>query len=228
MKKLLSLLLIISLAFSLLVSCTKDNTDDDDTADTSDTPEYKYAKITVKDHGDIILKLNATVAPITVENFLNLANSGFYDGLTFHRIIEDFMIQGGDPNGNGTGGNTDENGDKINIKGEFSNNGVKNNISHKRGVISMARSGNSYYPALAYNTASSQFFICNADAPHLDGDYAAFGWVIEGMDVVDSITREGIKHTTTAQNGTISDKSKQPVITSITEISRREALAYTK
>ena len=154
-----------------------------------------------------------------------LVNDGFYDGLTFHRIIENFMIQGGDPLANGTGGNTDENGKEINIKGEFSNNGVKNDISHKRGVISMARSGNQYNPASAYNTASSQFFICNADAPHLDGDYAAFGWVIAGMDVVDSITAEGIKHTS---NGVISDKSKQPVITSITEISKKEAMKYAK
>ena len=92
----------------------------------------------------------------------------------------------------------------------------------------MARSGNQSNPAAAYNTASSQFFICNADAPHLDGDYAAFGWVIAGMDVVDSITAEGIKHTTTAQNGAISDKSKQPVITSITEISKKEAMKYAK
>ena len=184
-----------------------------------------YVKITVEGHGDIILELDAKTAPITVENFLMLVNDGFYDGLTFHRIIENFMIQGGDPLANGTGGNTDENGKEINIKGEFSNNGVKNDISHKRGVISMARSGNQYNPASAYNTASSQFFICNADAPHLDGDYAAFGWVIAGMDVVDSITAEGIKH---ASNGVINDKSKQPVITSITEISKKEAMKYAK
>ena len=187
-----------------------------------------YVKITVEGHGDIILELDAKTAPITVENFLMLVNDGFYDGLTFHRIIENFMIQGGDPLANGTGGNTDKNGKEINIKGEFSNNGVKNDISHKRGVISMARSGNQYNPSAAYNTASSQFFICNADAPHLDGDYAAFGWVIAGMDVVDSITAEGMKYTSAEQNGAISDKSKQPVITSITEISKKEAMKYAK
>ena len=185
----------------------------------------KFVKISVEGHGDIILELDPKTAPITVENFLTLANDGFYDGLTFHRIIENFMIQGGDPKANGTGGNTDKNGKEINIKGEFSANGVENNLAHKRGVISMARSGNQYNPASAYNTASSQFFICNADSPHLDGDYAAFGWVIAGMEVVDSITAEGVKHAT---DGVISDKSKQPVITSITEISKREAMRYAK
>lgn len=224
MKKLLSLILILTLCLTVLVGCKKDDKDNNENKNTV----YKYAKMTVKDHGDIILKLNATVAPVTVENFLNLANSGFYDGLTFHRIIENFMIQGGDPKANGTGGNTDENGNKINIFGEFSNNGHKNDISHKRGVISMARSGNQYYPALAYNTASSQFFICNADAPHLDGDYAAFGWVISGMDVVDSITAEGITHTSTAQNGAISNKADQPTIISVVEIGEDVALSYVK
>ena len=241
MKKLLSLLLTLSLAFSTLASCGKDNSDDgsDGTANrapSTDACEYfasrsteghdiKYVKMTVKDHGDIVLLLDATTAPVTVENFLKLVNGGFYDGLTFHRIIADFMIQGGDPNANGTGGNLDEDGNRINIFGEFSNNGHFNDISHKRGVISMARSGNPYYPALAYNTASSQFVICNADAPHLDGDYAAFGWVISGMDVVDSITEEGVKHAT---GGVISDRSEQPVITSIVEISKADALAYTE
>ena len=220
MKKLISILMILALSLSLLASCKKDGTDDDE-----DTEVYKYVKMTVKDHGDIILKLDSETAPITVKNFLILVNSGFYDGLTFHRIIENFMIQGGDPNANGTGGNYDEGGNKITIKGEFSNNGHKNDISHKRGVISMARSGNQYYPSLAYNTASSQFFICNADSPHLDGDYAAFGWVIAGMDVVDSITEEGLKY---ASGGVISNKSKQPVIESVTQITEKEALDYTK
>lgn len=220
MKKLLSLILIITLCLTVLAGCKKDGKDEN-----KDTTVYKYAKMTVKDHGDIILKLNATVAPVTVENFLNLANSGFYDGLTFHRIIENFMIQGGDPNANGTGGVYDDTGNKVTIFGEFTNNGHQNDISHKRGVISMARSGNQYFPSLAYNTASSQFFICNADAPHLDGDYAAFGWVIAGMDVVDSITAEGIKHTS---GGVISNKAYQPVIVSVTEIPESAALSYVK
>ncbi|MBO5195706.1 MAG: peptidylprolyl isomerase [Clostridia bacterium] len=130
--------------------------------------------MSVKDYGIIKLTLDHTQAPITVENFVSLVEEGFYDGLTFHRIIENFMIQGGDPKGNGTGG-SDEN-----IKGEFAANYVNNTISHKRGVISMARSQD-------YNSASSQFFICHADATYLDGQYAAFGQVMEGLDVVDKI-----------------------------------------
>lgn len=131
-------------------------------------------EMSVKDFGVIKLTLDHKQAPITVENFVSLVEKGFYDGLTFHRIIEDFMIQGGDPKGNGTGG-SDEN-----IKGEFAANYVNNTISHKRGVISMARSQD-------YNSASSQFFICHADATYLDGQYAAFGQVTEGLDVVDKI-----------------------------------------
>lgn len=122
----------------------------------------------------IKIELDPEAAPITVANFEKLVKEGFYDGLTFHRIIPGFMIQGGDPNGNGTGGS------KENIKGEFASNGVNNPISHKRGVISMAR-------AQDPDSASSQFFIMHADAPYLDGQYAAFGHVTEGMDVVDEI-----------------------------------------
>lgn len=122
----------------------------------------------------IKIELDPQAAPITVANFEKLVKEGFYDGLTFHRIIPGFMIQGGDPNGNGTGGS------KENIKGEFASNGVNNPISHVRGVISMAR-------AQDPDSASSQFFIMHADAPYLDGQYAAFGHVIEGMDVVDEI-----------------------------------------
>jgi cyclophilin family peptidyl-prolyl cis-trans isomerase len=125
--------------------------------------------------GVITLELDPETAPITVANFVKLVNEGFYDGLTFHRVVEGFMIQGGDPLGTGTGG-SDEN-----IKGEFASNGVENNISHTRGVISMARSSD-------MDSASSQFFITNADASGLDGDYAAFGRVISGMDVVDEIS----------------------------------------
>ena len=127
------------------------------------------------DNGRIIkIGLDESAAPITTENFKNLVRSGFYDGLTFHRIIPGFMIQGGDPKGNGTGGSG------KNIKGEFASNGVNNPIAHKRGVISMAR-------AMNPDSASSQFFIMHADAPHLDGEYAAFGHVTEGMDAVDEI-----------------------------------------
>ncbi len=158
-----------------------------------------HATIEVADYGTIKLELDADTAPITVANFAKLANEGFYDGLTFHRIIEGFMIQGGDPNGNGTGG-SDEN-----IKGEFAENGVENGISHERGVISMARSS-------AYDSASSQFFIMQADGTYLDGQYAAFGHVTEGMEVVDAIAEAA---NPTDSNGTIA-AADQPVITSIT------------
>ena len=139
------------------------------------------ATITMEDGGVIKLELYPEIAPNTVKNFIHLANSGFYDGVIFHRVIEGFMIQGGDPDGRGTGG------PGYRIKGEFSNNNHKNDLSHERGVISMARQGNPYFPASAYNTAGSQFFIMHADSDFLDGDYAALGKVIEGMDVVDRI-----------------------------------------
>lgn len=154
--------------------------------------------ITVKDYGNIKLELDADNSPITVTNFVNLVNEKFYDGLTFHRIIKGFMIQGGDPEHNGTGGS-----DKT-IKGEFSENGITNNISHKRGVISMARSND-------MNSASSQFFIVHEDSTFLDGKYAAFGKVLEGMDIVDKIAETAI---TTDENGTV-EFENQPVIESI-------------
>lgn len=158
------------------------------------------AVISVKDYGDITVELDAKSAPETVENFVKLAEDGFYDGLTFHRIISGFMIQGGDPNGNGTGGS-----DK-NIKGEFAANGFdKNEISHTRGTISMAR-------AQDYNSASSQFFIMHADAPSLDGQYAAFGHVTSGIEIVDKICEST---PVTDNNGTV-EAANQPVITSIT------------
>lgn len=161
-----------------------------------------HISIEVSNYGTIKAELDADAAPITVTNFINLANSGFYDGLTFHRVIDGFMIQGGDPEGNGTGGSTEK------IKGEFSNNGIDNNISHTRGTISMARSS-------AYNSASSQFFIMQKDRTSLDGQYAAFGTVTDGMDIVDKICKDC---TDTNQNGVITDKSKQPVITKVNVI----------
>ena len=132
------------------------------------------AIIDIKDYGTIKVELNPNEAPITVENFVKLAKSGFYNGLTFHRVIKGFMIQGGCPKGNGTGGPGYE------IKGEFAANGVQNNISHKRGVISMARA---YDP----NSAGSQFFIMHKDGTFLDGQYAAFGETVEGIEVVDKV-----------------------------------------
>lgn len=157
-----------------------------------------HIKIKVKDYGTISVELDADVAPITVTNFVDLAKDGFYDGLTFHRIISGFMIQGGDPLGNGTGG-----ADKT-IKGEFSENGVENSISHVRGTISMARSQD-------YDSASSQFFIMHKDNPGLDGQYAAFGTVTKGMEVVDKICEDTQVED---ENGTVAAEN-QPVIKSI-------------
>lgn len=133
-------------------------------------------QIEMENGGVITVELYPDKAPITVENFLSLVNRGFYNGLIFHRVIEGFMIQGGDPEGTGMGGSG------KNIKGEFKSNGVDNDLSHERGVISMARSQNP-------NSASSQFFICHADAKYLDGQYAAFGKVVDGMDTVDEIAK---------------------------------------
>lgn len=158
-----------------------------------------HAEIDIKDYGVIKVELNGDVAPITVANFINLANSHFYDGLTFHRIIDGFMMQGGDPLGNGTGGSENT------IKGEFSQNGVENNLSHTRGAISMARSTD-------MDSASSQFFIVQSDSTYLDGQYACFGYVTDGMDIVDEICKNAV---TTDSNGSVSAEN-QPVINSIT------------
>ena len=137
--------------------------------------------IEMEDGGIIKAELYPEIAPNTVNNFISLINKGYYDGVIFHRVIPGFMIQGGDPQGTGRGG------PGYKIKGEFTNNGFTNNLKHTRGVLSMARQGNPYNPKSAYDTAGSQFFIMVADAPHLDKDYASFGKVIEGMDVVDRI-----------------------------------------
>ena len=159
-----------------------------------------YADIEMQDYGTITVELDQDAAPITTANFVSLAESGFYDGLTFHRIIDGFMMQGGDPNGDGTGGSGQ------NIEGEFSNNGYDNPLSHTRGAVSMARSSD-------YNSASSQFFIVQEDASEsLDGDYAVFGYVTEGMDIVDEICQSAQP---TDGNGTI-PAAQQPVITTIT------------
>ena len=157
-----------------------------------------HAVISVKDYGDIALELDGDTAPATVQNFMELAGAGFYDGLTFHRIMDGFMIQGGDPNGDGTGGS------EKTIQGEFASNGFENNISHEKGVISMARSGDP-------NSASSQFFITVADSPFLDGEYAAFGHVTEGQDVADKIAADAQP---LDDNGTIAPED-QPVIKSV-------------
>lgn len=179
--------------------CGGDTSKKADVSEQVDVPEVAYADIEMEGYGTITVELNGKVAPLTVANFIKLSEDGFYDGLTFHRIIEGFMMQGGDPNGNGTGGSDN------NVKGEFSANGVENDLSHTRGAISMAR-------AQDYDSASSQFFIVQEDSPHLDGSYAAFGYVIEGMDIVDEIC-EGAEPID--KNGTILEE-EQPVITKIT------------
>lgn len=184
-------LFVLMLSLFLLAGCSKV------TSKKSDKKLLKgfiNVEMSVKDYGKINLKLNADVAPITVTNFVNLVNEGFYNNLTFHRIIKDFMIQGGDPLHNGTGGS------KNKIKGEFKDNGVNNNISHKKGVISMARSSD-------YDSASSQFFIVTKDSTFLDGEYAAFGVVTSGLDVVLKIS--DVK--AIDDNGTVEYKN-QPVI----------------
>ena len=169
------------------------------TSSTLDENLIYYADIEIADYGTITVELDQEAAPITVANFVELAESGFYDGLTFHRIIEGFMMQGGDPEGNGTGGSDET------IVGEFSDNGYDNTLTHTRGAISMARSND-------YDSASSQFFIVHEDSDHLDGQYAVFGYVTEGMDVVDAVCEAAEP---TDSNGTISTED-QPVITSIT------------
>lgn len=158
-----------------------------------------HAEIQVKDYGTITVELDADTAPITVTNFVNLAKDGFYDNLTFHRIMDGFMIQGGDPNGDGTGG-----ADQT-IKGEFSSNGVENEISHTRGTISMAR-------AQDPDSASSKFFIVQEDSDYLDGNYAAFGHVTSGMEIVDQICKDVPVED---DNGTVKAEN-QPVIEKIT------------
>ncbi|MDD6349982.1 peptidylprolyl isomerase [Intestinibaculum porci] len=188
MKKLITLMLSLVLMMTLSAcSSSKSNNDSSNTA-----------VITVENYGKITVQLDPKQAPITVKNFKKLVHEKFYDGLTFHRIIQGFMIQGGDPNGDGTGGSDDT------IKGEFSANGVKNTLKHKRGVISMARSSD-------YNSASSQFFIMQETNSSLDGQYAAFGKVTSGMDVVDKIANSV---QVTDNNGSVAAKN-QPVITSI-------------
>ena len=195
-------ILIVIMALVFLTGCSGGN-GSSDVADTYtpvalDSEATYYADIDIADYGMITVELDQNAAPVTCANFVELAESGFYDGLTFHRIIADFMMQGGDPSGNGTGGS------ENNIVGEFSSNGYENNLSHERGVISMAR-------AQDPNSASSQFFICHADSEFLDGDYAAFGKVIKGLDVVDKVCAEAEP---TDGNGSI-DPAAQPVINTI-------------
>ena len=212
MKKILCIVAASALCLGLFTGCGSDkkNSDKKDANGTQATQQDSektvenltgkhHVEIEVANYGTIAVELDADVAPITVTNFVNLANQGFYDGLTFMRVMNGFMIQGGDPNKDCTGGSDQT------IKGEFSSNGVENNISHVRGTISMARSS-------APDSASSQFFIVQADSTYLDGQYAGFGTVTAGMEIVDKICTDA---TEVDGNGLIADVAKQPVITTI-------------
>lgn len=189
MKKLINVknigLFIVVLSLSLLVACNGAEPEEEkETKEVKDTEEKQTFKgeneespivtMTMENGGEVIIELYPQLAPNTVNNFISLIQDDFYNGLTFHRVIPGFMIQGGDPEGNGAGG------PGYSIKGEFESNGFSNELEHKRGVLSMARSQDP-------DSAGSQFFIIHEDSAHLDGDYAAFGQVIEGMDVVDEI-----------------------------------------
>ena len=185
MKKFLALALALMMFAFSLVSCGKKEDIPEGPYNFSET-ETDYVRLRVVQQtkndkteyiGEIVVKLEPDVAPITVANFKKLVGEGFYNGLIFHRVINNFMIQGGDPKGTGMGG-SDEN-----IKGEFASNGVENNLSHKRGVISMARNG------YDMDSASSQFFIVHQDSTYLDGDYAAFGAVVYGIETVDKVAK---------------------------------------
>lgn len=239
MKNYIKIIFALTLCFAMVFSfaaCGDDKKTDSSSNNTTNekgetiTGDLIKAEIEIVNYGTIKLDLYADKAPKTVANFVNLAKSGFYDGLTFHRIIADFMMQGGDPLGNGTGGNTDKDGNEINVVGEFALNGYNNDISHTRGTISMARSGSYYEQYLAYgytladfpeeaksdlnrafNSGSSQFFIMHKDNTRLDGSYAAFGKVTEGMDVVDKACETA---NPTDDNGTI-PAADQPVIKTI-------------
>lgn len=185
MKRIIAVIMALLAVGMIFVSCSGNSDAESDStaayADKLTNPDNPVATIVMKDGGIMRIELFYDTAPNTVKNFISLANDGFYDGLTFHRVIPGFMIQGGDPKGNGTGG------PGYTIFGEFENNDFENGRKHLRGYVSMARKGSYLNPASAYNTAGSQFFICVDDQPSLDGDYAVFGYCFEGMDVADEI-----------------------------------------
>ena len=175
-----------------------------------DGKKLAYITIKIKNYGNVKLVLDASVAPKTVAHFLKLVNEGFYDGLTFCRIIDDFMVQGGDPEKNTSGYYADADGNEVNIFGEFSKNGHENDIQHLRGVISMAREKGDD----KYNSASSQFFICTENVEKLNGEYAAFGYVIEGMYIIDRMAYDAYIYGDD-NSGVIYNVDKQPVIEKI-------------
>lgn len=199
MKRLLAILILTALSVCLLSSCGESmGTGSSEYASRDVTGRnISFVEICVKNHGKMVVLIDGTTAPKTAANFLKLVEEGFYNGLTFHRVINNFMIQGGDPEADGTGGLDEK------VEGEFLLNGFNNDLKHLRGVISMAR-GNDV------NSASCQFFICNADYPSLNHYYASFGYVVEGMSVVDSITEATAKYGDS--NGAIANKKNQAVI----------------
>ncbi len=202
MKKIISAILLLTTVVLCLASCDRYGEGACAYAQTRDISERDivYVEMKVEGYDKVLILLDRTTAPVTVDNFVKLVNMGFYDGLTFHRLKSSFMIQGGCPNGNGTGNSGET------ITGEFTNNGHYNDISHIKGVISMGRS------PYSYDSASCQFFITNTDYPYLDGDYASFGYVVKGLDVIDEITSDYAGYASPAANYTISDRNKQPVI----------------
>lgn len=197
MKKFLKYIAVFFLCLTL-VGCSSSQSEEKEQKKTNYLKGNYQVVIVIKDYGTIKAEIDGDTAPITVTNFVNLCKKKFYNGLTFHRIIDGFMIQGGDPNGDGTGGSDET------IKGEFSNNDVENPLSHKRGALSMARSQDN-------DSASSQFFIVQSDSTYLDGDYAVFGYVYEGMEIVDQICKDTPVED---NNGTVK-KENQPIIESM-------------
>ena len=202
--KTVCLILILSFSLVPLTAC-------------GENPDIYTAEITIKNYGTVKIELDHKSAPVTVKNFVTLARSGFYDGLTFHRIVKGFMIQGGAPD-------ITSSVYPDNNPGEFLANGFDNRISHTRGVISMARAGSGFGDdEYGYNTASSQFFICTADSEFLDGNYAAFGWVTEGMRIIDRVVNDYIDNTDRSEDnlfygyegGSIQISSMRPVIEKI-------------
>ena len=198
-RTLASIMMMLLLVGCMAVGCGKEENTGNEEVQSTASEDTVIADIEIEEYGTITVELDAKSAPITVENFVKLAESGFYDGLTFHRIMAGFMMQGGDPNGNGTGGSDET------IVGEFAQNGYENELSHTRGAISMAR-------AMDYDSASSQFFIVHKDSTFLDGSYAVFGYVTEGIEVVDKVCEEAVP---TDNNGSI-PAEEQPVIKTIT------------
>ena len=208
LKKITALLLLIATLTLSLAGCNKNPLKEYEEDTGTEQKDYYYVAMAIKNYGTIIVKLDAKQAPKTTANFVKLVREGFYDGLTFHRVMKNFMIQGGDPEANGYGGSDQT------IDGEFISNGYYNPIPFERGTIAMARGNDP-------DSASSQFFICNANSSNVQslyGDYAAFGQVVEGMDVVDAITRDTAGYGNSS--GTIEKKSKQAVITEMKVIIR--------